>query len=665
MFKSIKNQVMVFVLVISILPLLCNSVFQQIYFNRIGVNEIKAHQNDIAKMKTESIDNWLKEKITRIEGMAIEQANDKGIDEKKIITSFERMKKRINKGGVKNFSYIDLNGNLLNSDGSKINIADQEHFKKAIASKELVISDIFVDKTDGSRIMVLDKPILNDKGEIKYILQIVVNSKEIETLVKNIKIGKTGYAFLLNSKGVFLSYFDETKIGKDYSEVNPDSWTIIKNSVFSNNSGYVEYISAVDNKERCASYQTISSTGWKLVIAVPKSEIYEGVNKSLKMSLIIISVTIGISIILSVLFSISINKPINNVTELLNETANFNLVEKDNYKNLLKRKDEIGTMVNSLNNMRSELRNLTNRIKIGSNEVESNSKNLSAIINETTNSIEGVAKASGELAEGANDLVKNIQVSVEELQALSYEINEEVNSSELMKKYVNETNKANKEGFKYVNKLENSVKINVGLTENIVEQINVLDKKSEYINKITDTIKSITAQINLLSLNAAIEAAKAGENGRGFAIVADEIRKLANETSSATKEIEQIVKDVKNEVDVTKMEMIDVKKAIEETNIAARDTKLAFEDIDKAVSNIISQIDILIKNIENISQNKNKVIEGIENISAISEESASSTEEIAASAEQQYAAMEQILKFTGNLNNIALELNSLVSKFKS
>lgn len=99
-----------------------------------------------------------------------------------------------------------------------------------------------------------------------------------------------------------------------------------------------------------------------------------------------------------------------------------------------------------------------------------------------------------------------------------------------------------------INKLKSVVESNHKVAKNILDQVSVLNNKSQSIEKITDAIKGITSQINILSLNAAIEAARAGTQGKGFAIVAEEIRKLAYEAADSTKEIDAIVREVKKEI---------------------------------------------------------------------------------------------------------------------
>jgi methyl-accepting chemotaxis protein len=386
-----------------------------------------------------------------------------------------------------------------------------------------------------------------------------------------------------------------------------------------------------------------------------------------RLLLIIIGVTIIIlSIGVAIYIIIGITKPMKIIKDNLDRTANFDLVYDEKIATDLKHyKDEFGIMSISLINMRKALRELIDNIKQNSVNVSLNSDNLSNIIGETTETIEGVATAIDDMAQGSTDLAKNVEDGAEKLSELADEINDVVKGADLMKNYINEASQANSEGMDYIKRLKEAVEANNEVVEKVDAQVDLLDNKSQSIVKISDTIKAIASQVNLLSLNAAIEAAKAGEQGKGFAVVADEIRKLAAETANSIKEIDIIVGDVKKEIGTTKSEIIKAGTVINQTTEVSSGTEKAFKSIDDSVSNIIKQIHSLINSIKIIDHNKNEVVGNITDMSAISEESASTTEEVSASIQQQSASMEQISQSSKDLKQISIELQDLIAKFRT
>ncbi|MFT8342557.1 MAG: methyl-accepting chemotaxis protein [Clostridium beijerinckii] len=315
--------------------------------------------------------------------------------------------------------------------------------------------------------------------------------------------------------------------------------------------------------------------------------------------------------------------------------------------------------------MRRTLRELVESIKQNSVDVALNSDFLSNIISETSQSIEAIAKAVDEMVQGATDLARNAEVGVNKLDGLAEEIHGSVENTNSVKSHIELASKSNLEGMENINKLKNVVESNRKVAENILDQVNVLSNRSQSIEKITETIKAITSQINILSLNAAIEAARAGAQGNGFSIVAEEIRKLAYEAADSTKEIDAIVREVKKEINKTKSEMITVGNMVIQMDEVSKDTEKAFKTIENSASNIVKQIDRIVVSISSIDNNKNDVIGSISDMSAIAEESASTTEEISASIEQQSAGMEQINQSAKNLKNVSIELQDLIAKFRT
>jgi methyl-accepting chemotaxis protein len=194
--------------------------------------------------------------------------------------------------------------------------------------------------------------------------------------------------------------------------------------------------------------------------------------------------------------------------------------------------------------------------------------------------------------------------------------------------------------------------------------LNMLMEKINDIRAVVVTMNSISEQTNLLALNASIEAARAGESGRGFSVVASEIRKLAEKSAEYADQIRDTIQGVIKGADCATVAMSRTKEITLEQNGAVKDTETAFTTIQELMYQVIHSINQISGEVQIMSGLKNDVIQSIESLSAISEESAAAAEEVSASTQDQLQAINTVSQSAEILTQSSSELEQLVKKFK-
>ncbi|HYF75433.1 MAG TPA: HAMP domain-containing methyl-accepting chemotaxis protein [Candidatus Nitrosocosmicus sp.] len=425
--------------------------------------------------------------------------------------------------------------------------------------------------------------------------------------------------------------------------------------------GMIEY--DYQGLEKIFGYTHLSN-GFIMTIDVPKEQVLENINKLTFIAGGLVFAGVIGAIIIALFVGGMISKPITQITELINKTAGFDLTSYGNYDKLLKGKDETGVMARAVIDMRKGLREMIEEIKEDAAQTSSFAKAIADSSGTATGSVQDVARAAEEMAQGASTQAQVSQTGSEQLGLLADEIESSVTSTSSVKENIQKTDtaRANAEGSIQI--LEQSFEANNKAAVTIATSVNQLSEKSESISQIINVIKGIADQTNMLALNAAIEAARAGEHGRGFAVVADEVRKLAEQTSKSAKEIEEIINTLQEDIGNAKAGADNTATTISESNKALEQVSTSFGIIGQAIRNTVDQIGSLADSIERIDSSKNSVVSLIQEISTICQATAAASQEVSASLENQTTAMEDISGSAEELSSIVVNLEGIISKFK-
>jgi len=367
------------------------------------------------------------------------------------------------------------------------------------------------------------------------------------------------------------------------------------------------------------------------------------------------------SIAIGTLLTLMISRPVIKLTEVSQKVAEGDLTQE---LPKFKSKDEIGDLAQSYSVMLKNLHSIITKVDSTAQQLASSSQQLSASSQEMASTTEEVANTINELAQGSNSQAAESESASAAINTISRNIEQVAAKMETVASSSEKTLLIANDGLVKSNQAINKInEVKKVITEN-ANAINVLGHESEKIGQIVDVIKAISDQTNLLALNAAIEAARAGEHGKGFAVVADEVRKLAEQSAASAMQISGLISGIKNQINLSVDYINNGIEEVEEGVITVNQSGASFTSIVGEMQAVVEQINEANESSQMIAKRSIEVVQSIENIAAISEETAASTEEISASTEEQTSAMQEIAASAQELSILANDLQSTIVKFK-
>lgn len=584
--------------------------------------------------------------------------------------------KRIDELDMITFIYLD--GTAIRASGERSKgYSDREYFRKVQSTGKSYVSEILVSRSTGKLSAMIAVPVM-DNGKLKGIITGTYLLEKVSSLVKDVKFKETGYGFLTDGKGMIIADGKRpeiiSKINLTEKKINPEIQSPTQElddrlmDLYKKSSEYEAQVSGnytfIDGIKQVAVFTPVHLAGgqnWTLVVTAPEAEAIREVTSLTWMLFMMAIGCIIFAVVIVMYFSEKFAKPIVLMRNQALQVAGGNLrIEKL----MIHSQDEMGELASSFNAMTEQLSDLVKQVQdksryvaIASEELMASSEQSALTSNQVVASLTKIACSSQDQRKEVGEVstaVERMAVALQQITATTTEVTAAANR----------TVKLTESGQEGIDSAVLQIS-NIGEgTKEVSNAINDLENSSQKISEIVNLISGIAGQTNLLALNAAIEAARAGEQGRGFAVVADEVRKLAEQSQKAAREIDSLIKNNTANIGKAVQVMEQGNKNVEQGITLVSAVGNDFKNISQAIYQLSGQVQEISAAIEDMAVGSQRIVAAVGEIETVSKVGADEAENVSAATQEQSASSEEIASSSQELARLAENLQQTINKFQ-
>ena len=522
----------------------------------------------------------------------------------------------------------------------KINVSDRDYFKAAMKGN-VVMGKVVKSKATGLPVITFAAPIVNKKSISGALLAVVSLDAFTKQFISPVKIGKEGYAYLTDIKGMVLAYPDQEQIYKlDLSKFD------FGKKMLAQKNGIIEF--SFKGIEKVTVFEVLEQFGCLLAVNASTRELYAPVSSMGKTNAVVTAVIIVVAVLITWLVTGSVTSPINKVVDGLKDAAEG---EGDLTKRLDdKSKDEVGSLARWFNIFVKKLQGIIADISGNSDQLNASAEKLLNLSKLMSGGANQMLEKSNTVATATEEMSANMSSVAAAAEQSSMNINMVSSAAEEMTSTINEI-------AKNTEKTRSSSNQAVEKTKEASVNINQLSKDAQEIGRVMETINDISEQTNLLALNATIEAARAGNAGKGFAVVAGEIKALAMQTAEATLEIKERIAGIQGSTHNTVSTIEDIITEINEVNQMIDAVAAAVEEQSVTTKEISTNVNQAASGIQEVTDN-------VSQSSTVAHEISKDISEVNKAAEEMADNSSHVNKNADDLNRLSAELKKIVDQFK-
>jgi len=486
-----------------------------------------------------------------------------------------------------------------------------------------------------------------NSGKPKYVLLIDIYLRGISDRYDGINLGEDSQVFIIDNDGNYVSAMEDTLIGE------PGHVAVSDEAI-------EEGVTATGDDVLVIS-RPFEGVDWKLAASIPVNELVKDAQKIANFTWLMILCAVVIAILIGVRVIITIGSPLIQLQELMVKGAKGNLTVRSTITN---RKDEIGQLSTSFNEMMANIADLAVQTTRSAADVLRTAGELTDSSRKTALSAKEISIATEEIANGASSLATEAEKGSDLTQSINTQMQNVIDANKQMVHSAVEVQQSSGEGTKYMAALIEKTGLTEEMTRSMVEKVDALKESTGSIVKILDVLNNVTKQTNILSLNATIEAARAGAAGKGFMVVADEIRQLADQSRQSIDVVGQITHKIQSEIEETVKVLSDAYPLFQEQIGSVKEANQIFLSVQGEMVSFVQSLDHVTESIGELDQSQAVLAEAMSNVSAVAQQSSATSEEVASLSSEQLNISDNLVTLSERLDAVSQELKASLSRFK-